>query len=78
MIKLKDNSYKSINEIKENLKSENKNISDENIEKDINSLEKITHRTIKNIIENEVLIQHEFIHSDIILQNNIFKMVEMS
>ena len=56
MIKLKDNSYKSINEIKENLKSENKNISDENIEKDINSLEKITHRTIKNIIENDNLL----------------------
>lgn len=56
MIKLKDNSYKSINEIKENLKSENKNISDEDIEKDINSLEKISHRTIKNIIENDNLL----------------------
>lgn len=56
MIKLKDNSYKSINEIKENLKSENKNISDEDIEKDINSLEKISHRTIKSIIENDNLL----------------------
>lgn len=56
MIKLKDNSYKSINEIKENLKSENKNISDEDIEEDINSLEKISHRTIKNIIENDNLL----------------------
>ena len=56
MIKLKDNSYKSINEIKENLKSENKNISDENIEKDINSLKEISHRTIKNIIENDNLL----------------------
>ena len=52
MIKLKDNSYKSINEIKENLKSENKNISDE----DINSLKEISHRTIKNIIENDNLL----------------------
>lgn len=56
MIKLKDNSYKSINEIKENLKSENKNISDEDIEKDINSLKEISHRTIKNIIENDNLL----------------------
>ena len=58
MIKLKDNSYKSINEIKENLKSENKdkNISEENIEKDINSLKEISHRTIKNIIENDNLL----------------------
>lgn len=56
MIKLKDNSYKSINEIKENLKSENKNISDEYIEKDINSLKEISHRTIKNIIENDNLL----------------------
>ena len=56
MIKLKDNSYKSINEIKENLKSENKNISEENIEKDINSLKEISHRTIKDIIENDNLL----------------------
>ena len=56
MIKLKDNSYKSINKIKENLKSENKNISDEDIEKDINSLKEISHRTIKNIIENDNLL----------------------
>ena len=56
MIKLKDNSYKSINEIKENLKSENKNIYDEYIEKDINSLKEISHRTIKNIIENDNLL----------------------
>lgn len=56
MIKLKDNSYKSINKIKENLKSENKNISDEDIEKDINSLKEISHRTIKNIIENNNLL----------------------
>ena len=56
MIKLKDNSYKSINEIKENLKSENKNISDEYIEKDINSLKEISHITIKNIIENDNLL----------------------
>ena len=58
MIKLKDNSYKLINEIKENIKIENKDkdISEENIEKDINALEKISHRTIKNIIENDNLL----------------------
>ena len=54
MIKLKDNSYKSINEIKEYLKIEN--ISEEEIEKNINSLEKISQRTIKNIIENDNLL----------------------
>ena len=37
-------------------KSENKNISDEDIEKDINSLKEISHRTIKNIIENDNLL----------------------
>lgn len=56
MIKLKDNSYKSINEIKENLKNENKNISEENIEKNINSLKEISRRTIKDIIENDNLL----------------------
>ncbi len=53
-IKVKDNSRKSINKIKEKLK--NKKVSDKDIENIINSLKEISHKTIEHIAKNDNLL----------------------
>lgn len=53
-LKVKDNSRKSINKIKEELKNEK--VSDKDIENIINSLKEISHKTIEHIAKNDNLL----------------------